>query len=193
MENRILIIGDELFGAQGEAAYRFAEILLCKKANRPIQFSINAPLVQTLQQLYLRASSDVFGKRAGRIIMGLGLKELKRSSVDYAKVFSVYCNFIDEILSNTTVPLYFLTIPEQMFSIARSQLNAFNECVRELQNKSNRVHIIDFAACALDFEQKQLERGKFGRSLYTENGMPTSICNMLLALFLYDCIVNEIK
>ena len=82
MENRILIIGDELFGEQGESANRFAEILLCREANRPVQFSINAPAPQTLQQLYDRASADIIGKKAGRIIVGLGLKELKRGGKD---------------------------------------------------------------------------------------------------------------
>ena len=99
MENRILIIGDELLGEQGEAANRFAEILLCRDANRPIQFSINAPAPQTLQQLYDRASADIIGKKAGRIIVGLGLKELKRGGKDYNGVFAAYEKLAGEILS----------------------------------------------------------------------------------------------
>ena len=117
MENRILIIGDEILGEQGEAANRFAEILLCREANRPIQFSINAPAPQSLKQLYDRASADIIGKKAGRIIMGLGLKELKRGGNDYSGVFSLYETLANEILSKTLAPLHFITIPEDMFPI----------------------------------------------------------------------------
>ncbi|SHK35762.1 hypothetical protein SAMN05720487_10198 [Fibrobacter sp. UWT2] len=194
MENRILIIGDELLGEQGEAANRFAEILLCRDANRPIQFSINAPAPQTLQQLYDRASADIIGKKAGRIIVGLGLKELKRGGKDYNGVFAAYEKLADEILSKTLASIHFLTVPEDMFPVAPSQLTALNDCIRGLQQKDEkRVKILDFAAYVADFKEKQLERGKFGRSLYTEDGSPTSICNTFMALFLYDCIKKELK
>ena len=194
MENRILIIGDELLGEQGEAANRFAEILLCREANRPVQFSINAPAPQSLQQLYDRASADIIGKKAGRIIVGLGLKELKRGGKDYNGVFGAYEKLADEVLSKTMAPVHFLTIPEDMFPVAPSQLTALNDCIRGLQQKDEkRVKILDFAAYVADFKEKQLERGKFGRSLYTEEGLPTSICNTFLALFLYDFIKKELK
>lgn len=194
MENRILIIGDELLGEQGEAANRFAEILLCREANRPIQFSINAPAPQSLRQLFDRASADIIGKKAGRMIVGLGLKELKRGGNDYKAVFSLYQTLVDEILSKTLAPIYFLTIPEDMFPAAPSQLTALNECIRTFAAKDNkRVRILDFAAYVAEFKEKQLERGKFGRSLYTEEGLPTSICNTFLALFLYDFIKKELK
>lgn len=194
MENRILIIGDELLGEQGEAANRFAEILLCREANRPVQFSINAPAPQTLQQLYDRASADIIGKKAGRIIVGLGLKELKRGGKDYMGVFTAYETLANEILSKTLVPIHFLTIPEDMFPAAPSQLTALNDSIRGLQQKDEkRVRILDFAAYVADFKEKQLERGKFGRSLYTEEGNPTSICNTFMALFLYDFIKRELK
>lgn len=194
MENRILIIGDELFGEQGEAANRFAEILLCREANRPIQFSINAPAPQSLRQLFDRASADIIGKKAGRMIVGLGLKELKRGGNDYKAVFSLYQTLVDEILSKTLAPIHFLTIPEDMFPAAPSQLTALNECIRTFAAKDNkRVRILDFAAYVAEFKEKQLERGKFGRSLYTEEGLPTSICNTFLALFLYDFIKKELK
>ena len=62
MENRILIIGDELFGPQGEVAARCVEMLLCRKPNRPMQFSVNAPVLPSLSQLLARASSDIIGK-----------------------------------------------------------------------------------------------------------------------------------
>ena len=194
MENRILIIGDELLGEQGEAANRFAEILLCRDANRPVQFSINAPAPQSLRQLFDRASADIIGKKAGRMIVGLGLKELKRGGNDYKAVFSLYQTLVDEILSKTLAPVYFLTIPEDMFPAAPSQLTALNECIRTFAAKDNkRVRILDFAAYVAEFKEKQLERGKFGRSLYTEEGLPTSICNTFLALFLYDFIKKELK
>jgi hypothetical protein len=194
MENRILIIGDELLGEQGEAANRFAEILLCRDANRPVQFSINAPAPQSLRQLFDRASADIIGKKAGRMIVGLGLKELKRGGNDYKAVFSLYQTLVDEILSKTLAPIYFLTIPEDMFPAAPSQLTALNECIRTFAAKDNkRVRILDFAAYVAEFKEKQLERGKFGRSLYTEEGLPTSICNTFLALFLYDFIKKELK
>ena len=194
MENRILIIGDELLGEQGEAANRFAEILLCRKANRPVQFSINAPAPQSLRQLFDRASADIIGKKAGRIVIGLGLKELKRGGNDYNGVFSVYESLVDEILNKTLAPVYFLTVPEDMFPMAPSQLTALNELIRSLAKKDERrVKILDYAAYVADFKEKQLERGKFGRSLYTDEGIPTSICNTFLALFLYDSIKKELK
>ena len=194
MENRILIIGDELFGEQGEAANRFAEILLCREANRPVQFSINAPAPQSLQQLLDRVSADVIGKKAGRIIVGLGLKELKRGGFDYIKVFELYAAFVNEVLNKTLAPLHLLTIPEDMFPMAPSQITALNEQIRSLALKDEkRVRIMDFAAYVTAFKEKQLERGKFGRSLYTEDGKPTSICNTFMSLFLYDFIVKEIK
>ena len=194
MENRILIIGDELLGDQGEAANRFAEILLCRDANRPIQFSINAPAPQSLRQLVERASADIIGKKAGRIIIGLGLKELKRGGNDYQGVFAVYESLATEILNKTLAPIYFLTIPEDMFPMAPSQLTALNELIRSLAKKDERrVKILDYAAYVADFKEKQLERGKFGRSLYTDEGIPTSICNTFLALFLYDYIKKELK
>ena len=194
MENRILIIGDELLGEQGEAANRFAEILLCREANRPIQFSINAPAPQSIKQLFDRASADIIGKKAGRIIIGLGLKELKRGGTDYNGVFALYETLANEILSKTLAPLHFLTIPEDMFPAAPSQLTALNECIRNLAAKDEkRIKIMDYAAYVAAFKEKQLERGKFGRSLYTDEGTPTSICNTFMALFLYDFIRKELK
>ena len=183
-----------MLGEQGEAANRFAEILLCREANRPVQFSINAPAPLTLQQLYDRASADIIGKKAGRIIVGLGLKELKRGGKDYAGVFAAYQKVADEILNKTLVPVHFLTIPEDMFPVAPSQLTALNDCIRGLSQKDEkRVKIFDFAAYVADFKEKQLERGKFGRSLYNDDGGPTSICNTFLALYLYDCVIKEMK
>ena len=88
----------------------------------------------------------------------------------------------------------FLYFNDDMFPVAPSQLTALNDCIRGLQQKDEkRVKILDFAAYVADFKEKQLERGKFGRSLYTEEGNPTSICNTFMALFLYDFIKRELK
>ena len=194
MENRILIIGDELLGEQGEAANRFAELLLCREANRPIQFFINAPAIQTIPQFVARASSDIIGKKAGRMIFGLGLKDLKRGGSDYNKVFEQYSALADEIISKTMSPLHFLTIPTDTLPIAPAQVGALNEMILGFRNKNpERVKILDFAAHVEVFKEKQLERGKFGRSLYTEDGKPTSLCNTLLAVFLYEQILKELK
>lgn len=193
VENRILIIGDEIFGEQGVAAHRCAEILLCREANRPIQFSINAPIPLTISQLRARVSTDVIGKKAGRIVLGLGLKDLKRGGVDYNQVFEQYSLFVDEVLNKTTVPLHLVTIPEDAFSVAKDQILSLNELIVSLKNRNSRVNIVDFASHAAVYKEKQTERGKFGRSIYTESGEPTSLCNTLLALFLQECILKELK
>ncbi len=194
MENRILIIGDELLGEQGEAANRFAELLLCREASRPIQFFINAPAIQSISQFVSRASSDIIGKKAGRMIFGLGLKDLKRGGADYNKVFEQYSALADEIISKTLSPLHFLTIPTDMLPVAPAQVGALNEMIMGFRNKNpERVKILDFASHVEIFKEKQLERGKFGRSLYTEEGKATSLCNTLLAVFLYEQILKELK
>jgi len=194
MENRILILGDEFLGEQGEAANRCSEIILCREANRPIQFSINVPVPLSIPQLLARASSDIIGKKAGRIIMGLGLRELKRGGVDYNGVFERYGALVDELLSKTTAPLHLLTIPEDMFPQEPDQISALNERILELVGRNEiRVFVEDFAAHVARYKEKQIERGKFGRSLYTEEGKPTALCNMLLGLFLHDFVIREIK
>ncbi|MCQ2098253.1 MAG: hypothetical protein MJY87_09985 [Fibrobacter sp.] len=193
MENRILIIGDELFGLQGEAAHRGAEILLCREANRPIQFSINVPVSLSIKDLRARVSTDVIGKRAGRIILGLGLRELKRGGADYSQVFEQYRLFVEEVLSKTSAPLHLVTVPEDMFPPAKDQVSSLNELIVGLQQVNSRVKIMDFASHAVLFKEKQAERGKFGRSIYTEEGEPTSLCNTLLALFLQESVLKEIK
>ncbi|SHL36895.1 SGNH/GDSL hydrolase family protein [Fibrobacter sp. UWEL] len=192
MENRTLIIGDELFGDQGEAAHRCAELILCLEANRPVQFSINAPVSQTLAQLRTRVSTDVIGKKPGRIVLGLGLKDLNRGGADYKLVFEQYSQFVDDVLNKTSSPVHLLTIPEDMLPNARNQVACLNDLIRGLQEK-DRVNVFDFAAYADIYKEKQVERGKFGRSIYTEEGKPTSLCNTLLALFLQECILKELK
>lgn len=194
MENRILIIGDELLGEQGEAANRFAELLLCKEANRPIQFFINAPLSLSMKELTAKASADIIGKKAGRLIFGLGLRELKRGGADYSKVFELYSGLVDEVLNKIMSPMHFLTLPPDVLPVAPGQIVALNELIVSLKERNpDRVGILDFAGYVEVFKEKQLERGKFGRSLYTEEGKPTSLCNTLLAVFLYEQILKELK
>lgn len=192
MENRTLIIGDELLGDQGEAAHRCAELILCREANRPIQFSINVPVPQSIALLRARVSTDVIGKKPGRIVLGLGLKDLKRGGMDYRQVFEQYSLFLDDVLNKTVSPVHLLTIPEDMLPSARVQVAGLNDLILGLQEKA-RVSVFDFAAYAEIFKEKQVERGKFGRSIYTEDGKPTSLCNTLLALYLQESILKELK
>ncbi|MCF0216666.1 MAG: hypothetical protein HUK21_09360 [Fibrobacteraceae bacterium] len=194
MENRILIIGDEFFGDMGEAANHAAEILLCREANRPMQFSINAPAVQSIDQLITRASADIIGKKAGRIVVGLGLRELKHVKGDGQKVALSYQTLAEELVLKTQSKLNFITLPVDLFPESVSQLNFINETIRGLEQKyPDRVKVFDFAVHSDKFKEKQAERGKFARSIYTEEGKPTAICTMLLALFLQECILKEIK
>ena len=53
--------------------------------------------------------------------------------------------------------------------------------------------IAGVAKFAEEFKEKQMERGKFGRSLFMENGEPTSLCCMFLALYLQDKLVKDLK
>lgn len=186
MENRILVIGDEIFGQNGEAANRFAEVLLCREPNRPVQFSINAPAPQSMSQLKVRMSSDIIGKKAGQIVLGLGFGELKRGTVD-AELSELYCALLCELSCKTLAKIYVLTIPMDMLPEGRGHVLVLNEAIRRLCGDSeSRLCLLDFAAEVEKFKEKQSERGKFGRSLYTEQGMPTPLCHMLLALFLQE-------
>ena len=194
MENRILIIGDELFGSQGEAAARCVEMLLCRRPNRPMQFSVNAPVLPSLSQLLARASSDIIGKQAGRIVLGLGLSEMKREGGDASKVTSNYGALVDEILKKTQSYLDLVTIPKDLLPEIDGQVQALDDFIREQAQKApERVQVLDFAAHAENFKELQAERGKFARSLYSEDAKPTSLCLTLLSLFLQDCILETMK
>ena len=57
----------------------------------------------------------------------------------------------------------------------------------------NRIVLLDFAKYAEEFKEKQMARGKFGRSLFMENGEATSLCCMLLALYLQEKLVEDLK
>ena len=194
MDNRILIIGDELFGEQGEVASRCAEMLLCRAPSRPMQFSINAPMPLPIPQLIQRAASDIIGKKAGRIVVGLGLRDLKKEAGNGTKSAENYANLISELVNKTQSAICAVTIPPDFLPDAADQIEIINETIRGLENAyPDRVKVFDFASHAEEFKEKQLERGKFARSLYSEDAKPTSLCVTLQSLFLQDCILKEIK
>ena len=194
MENRVLVIGDELFGPKGEAANRFVEAVLCREPSRPIQFSLNVPIAVSLSQLKARLSSDVIGKNAGRIIVGLGLRELNQGGADGASVANLLLLLVNELVNKTQSRLFLLTIPSEMFPIAVNEIEFLNTSIREIiKMNENRIVLLDFAKYAEEFKEKQMARGKFGRSLFMENGEATSLCCMLLALYLQEKLVEDLK
>ena len=74
------------------------------------------------------------------------------------------------------------------------QLEALNRAIRSFVNMApDRVKIFDWDAHVQKFQAKQQERGKFGRSLFSEASKPTSLCVTLLSMFLEDCILRELK
>jgi len=193
VENRVLVIGDEMFGSKGEAANRFVEAVLCREPSRPIQFSVNVPVAVSLSQIRARLSSDIIGKNAGRIIMGFGLRELNHGGADGASVASIYEMIVNELVNKTQARLFLLTVPSDMFPIALSEVEYLNSVIRDICLANERVTLLDFAKFAETFKEKQMERGKFGRSLFMEDGAPTSLCCMLLALYLQDELVRDLK
>lgn len=181
-------------GSHGEAATRCVELLLCRLPNRPIQFSVNAPALTSMKQLIARASSDIIGKKAGRILFGLGVGDLKQNRGDARVVGETYLEMADEILKKTFSQLFFLTIPNDLLPEIADQVEIFNEKVRGFASLSEeRVRIMDFAKHVDRFKEMQVERGKFARSLFSEDAKPTSLCITLLSLFMQDCILETIK
>lgn len=194
MENRILIIGDEILGEQGEAANRAAEIILCREANRPIQFSINAPSPLSLSQFMGRASSDIIGKKAGRMVMALGIRELKKEGGDGNIVAESYKKLVELLCKKIQGSLFFMTIPVDMFPQAKFQVEYLNDVICHFVDlDSQRIKVWDLDLEVSNFKKKQEERGKFARSLFNEDGAPTSLGNTFTALFLQECILKEIK
>jgi hypothetical protein len=159
-----------------------------------MQFSINAPMLLPIPQLIQRAASDIIGKKAGRIVLGLGLRDLRKEAGDGAKTAENYSNLVSELVNKTQSGIMVVTIPADFFPDARDQIDIVNERIRGLQALyPDRVKVFDFAAHAEVFKEKQLERGKFARSLYSDDAKPTSLCITLQSLFLEDCILKEIK
>lgn len=183
-----------LLGEQGSAAYRAAELLLCLEPNRPMQFSINAPIPISISQLLSRASAEIIGKKAGRIVLGLGLQDLRRERAGAAEVGEQYKALVTEILRKTLVPLNILTIPLDLLPEMPSELRSLNETIRSFEALDpKRVKIYDLAAATEVFKEKQMERGKFARSLYTEEAKPTPLCTTFLGLFLQSSILKSMK
>ena len=125
MTHRIQVIGDELMGADGEAATLFSEMVLCEYPTRPVQFAISPLVRYPLASVLSRAPCDIFGKLAERIVLGLGLHEL-RLGADAEKVFAVYKRLCEEILSKTSSVLYLLTIPQEAFPEAATEVEKLN-------------------------------------------------------------------
>jgi len=194
MENRILIIGDGLLGEAGEAAFRCSEMLLCAEPNRPMQFSINAPVLLSLPQLFARASSDIIGKKAGRIVLALGVDEMKRERGDGTAVGAHYRELVEELLKKTQSGIFLVTIPKDMLPESDGQVDLLNASIRGFVDMDpERVNVFDWEKHVEDFKEKQEERGKFGRSLFSEAAKPSSLCITLLSMFLEDCILKELK
>ena len=192
MENRNLIIGDSIFGCEGEIACRCAELLLCREPNRPIQFSINAPVSLSLKAQLERLSSDVIGKKAFRIVMGFGLNELRRDGASSANVIAAYESLLREILKKTFSMLSLVTIPEDLWPDASDEICKLNDFMLGFAREfHDRVNVYDFASHSRMFKEKQAERGKFARSLYDENGKYTSLCITLFSLFLQECMLKD--
>lgn len=183
MENRILIIADELFGENGESAARFSELLLCKQPTRPLQFVINAPLSYSLASLNEKIAFDIMGKQAKHIILGVGLKELAHGK-NPDTLFESLKNITSILLSKTSSIIYIVTIPLETLPESPSAVCHWNTLLKGLA--ADRLNVLDFAEAAETFKEQQLERGKFARTLYGETGKPTSTCQTLLSLFLLD-------
>lgn len=190
MDNRILVIADELFGENGEAASRFSELLLCREPSRPLQFVLNAPLLYPLQQLPAKIAFDVIGKQAKRVILGVGSRELGHGA-NPPDLFKGLETLVHEILLKTTSFVYLVTIPPEAIPEAPSSAILWNSKLKGLA--SERVLILDYANAVNTFKEQQLARGKFARTLYGETGKVTSTGLTLLALFLQDNILEEFK
>ena len=110
-----------------------------------MQFSVNAPALPSIPQLLSRASSDIIGKQAGRIVLGLGLDEMKREAGNAEKVAANYAALVDEILKKTQSYLDFVTVPKDLLPEIDGQVCALNESIRSCVSKApDRVRILDF-------------------------------------------------
>jgi hypothetical protein len=159
-----------------------------------MQFSINAPMLLTIPQLFARASSDIIGKKAGRIVLGLGYDEFKRERGVGEVVAEHYQALLDELLKKTLSDLNLLTIPTEMLPEGADQVELLNQAIRGFADLApGHIGIFDWESHVRNFQEKQEERGKFGRSLFSETSKPTSLCITLLSMFLEDCILKELK
>lgn len=176
-------------GIDGEAAVLFSELLLCKHSQLPVQFALSASVRHSLSTVLQRAPGEIFGKHAERIVLGLGLHELKLSP-NPGEAFEAYKLLVEEILSKTSSVLFLLTIPTEMLPARTADVEAFNKNMSALEDRV-RVHVLDFARHVKNFEEDQVKKGKFARSLYDSNALPTSLCHVLLGLFIECGIFNK--
>lgn len=191
MENRILVVADDLLGKEGEAAVKFSELLLCEYPARPIQFTLLPPVACPLDTLLSRVSQDIIGKQAGRIVLGLGLWDLRRRG-DAPAVFASYQALVRELISKTLAVVYLVTIPPAAFPGDVAVVNDLNRRIATLAD-GDRVHVLDFASHLDEFSRLQSARGKFARNLYNEKHEATSIGQMLLGLFLQKHLFQPMK
>ena len=90
--------------------------------------------------------------------------------------------------------IFVVTVPPDSVPGVSDKAEILNNAIRAFETAfPSRVKVFDFAGHADIFKQKQLERGKFARSLYSEDAKPTSLCITLESLFLQDCILRELE
>lgn len=178
-------------GIDGEAAVLFSELLLCKHPQLPVQFALSASVRHPLSTVLQRAPGEIFGKHAERIVLGLGLHELKMGA-ELGEALKAYRVLVEEILSKTSSVLYLLTVPVEMLPERTSEVERLNAEMFSLEDRI-RVHVLDFAKQVKNFEEDQVKKGKFARSLYDSNALPTSLCHALLGLFIECGIFNKEK
>lgn len=187
MENRTLIVADEFFGARGEAAELFSQLLLCLEPERPRQFIINAPFYGSLASLQSKIDIDIVGKQAWRLIFGVGLREL-RQGVKVQSLFARFREILLEVTQKMRCEIYVVTLPESAFPEEPSVVNHWNSLLKTLENSN--IFLLDFANAESEFQRKQAARGKFSRTLWEDSGNLTSIGLMFLALFLQKNFIN---
>ena len=119
---------------------------------------------------------------------------MKRERVQGAVGADHYRTLLDELLKKTQSDLDLLTIPTEMLPEGGDQVDALNQAIRGFVDMApDRVGVFDWEAHVRKFQAKQEERGKFGRSLFSEASKPTSLCITLLSMFLEDCILKKLK
>jgi hypothetical protein len=99
-----------------------------------------------------------------------------------------------ELVNKTQSGLFAVTVPPDSVPGVSDKVEILNNAIRAVETDfASRVKVFDFAKHAEVFKEKQLERGKFARSLYSEDAKPTSLCITLESLFLQDCILRELE
>ena len=183
MENRILLLGDELFGPCGEAALRFSELLLAKEQTRKLQFILNAPIPYSLKELQKKIAMDVTGKQASKIIVGIGLHEIKTGK-DFSYLKELFDFIFSEIKQKSNARIFVLTIPLAFCPEAVSVTEALNQFF--FSSEDARLSVFDFNKAFTEFSESQKANGKFARTLLDDTYLPTSITETFLGMFLQE-------